>query len=470
MVTVTFDSGTLLLSGEKEHIDLLLQWVTFDDRVNRWRANASDYAFIILTLHKASIPYDDQAREFNILELIHNTPFQPRPHQKAAFDAWVGGGKRGVCVMPTGSGKSFLARMAIEIVNRSALIVVPTIDLMLQWNRQLEEAFNQEIGMLGGGSKEVKDITVSTYDSAVIHMEYIGGRFGFLIFDECHHLPGPVNKLSALFSIAPYRLGLTATPEHENESLLYELLGPRLFEIHIDELEGDVLAPYEIESIPIELTPEETAEYDEKRALYTNFIRNYNIDFRYKGAWGQFIVKCFTTDGGRDVFRAYQRQKQIARTSRNKLNRLWEVLKQHPGERTIVFTADNDTAYTVGRRFYLPVITHHTKAVERKEMLDKFRDGTYTVLVTSKVLNEGIDVPEASVGVILSGSGSPREHVQRLGRILRPSQGKTATLYELVSVGTSETYISQRRRQHRAYERFNNNPITSNNGLSPQDS
>lgn len=455
MVTVDFDSGTLLISGEDSVISLISPWVQYDNRVNRWRAKASDYAFIIIALHKAKVPYEDRAKSFNILELSHNTPFQPRRHQQEAFDAWVQGGSRGVCVMPTGSGKSFLARMAIEKIKRSTLVVVPTIDLMLQWTRQLEEAFQQKIGMLGGGSKEICDITVSTYDSAVLQMEFIGGRFGFIIFDECHHLPGPVNRHGALFSIAPYRLGLTATPEHENESLLYELLGPRLFEVHIDQLEGTVLAPYEIESIPIELTDDETMEYEKSRGLYTDFIRSNNIDFRYKGAWGQFIIKCFSQEGGRDVFRAYQRQKQIARTSKNKLNTLWEILKKHPGERIIVFTADNDTAYTLGRKFYLPVITHHTKAAERKEMLDNFREGSYSVLVTSKVLNEGIDVPEASVGVILSGSGSTREHVQRLGRILRPSEGKTAKLYELISIGTSETYVSERRRKHRAYERFN---------------
>lgn len=455
MITIDFDSGTLLISGNEPDISLISRWIQFDDRVNRWRAKASDYAFIIITLYKANIPYEDRAKSFNILELKHNTPFHPRPHQQEAFDAWVRGGSRGVCVMPTGSGKSFLARMAIEKIKRSTLVVVPTIDLMLQWTRQLEDAFQQEIGMLGGGSKEIRDITVSTYDSAVLQMEFIGGKFGFLIFDECHHLPGPVNRHGALFSIAPYRLGLTATPEHENENLLYELLGPRLFEIHIDQLEGNVLAPYDIESIPIELTENETEEYEKSRSLYTNFIRCNNIDFRYKGAWGQFIIKCFSQEGGRDVFRAYQRQKQIARTSKNKLNTLWEILKKHPGERIIVFTADNDTAYTLGRKFYLPVITHHTKAAERKEMLDSFRNGIYSVLVTSKVLNEGIDVPEASVGVILSGSGSTREHVQRLGRILRPSEGKTAKLYELISMGTSETYVSERRRKHRAYERFN---------------
>ena len=99
------------------------------------------------------------------------------------------------------------------------------------------------------------------------------------------------------------------------------------------------------------------------------------------------------------------------------------------------------------------MITHKTKAAERKEFLDRFRDGTYTVIVTSKVLNEGVDVPEASVGIVVSGSGSTREHVQRLGRILRSAKGKQAELFELVSQGTGEYYTSERRRSNRAYRR-----------------
>jgi superfamily II DNA or RNA helicase len=85
-------------------------------------------------------------------------------------------------------------------------------------------------------------------------------------------------------------------------------------------------------------------------------------------------------------------------------------------------------------------------------MLDFFRSGKYPVLVTSKVLNEGVDVPEASIGIIVSGSGSIREHVQRLGRILRAGEGKQAVLYELISAGTSEEHVSKRRREHRAYQ------------------
>ena len=71
--------------------------------------------------------------------------------------------------------------------------------------------------------------------------------------------------------------------------------------------------------------------------------------------------------------------------------------------------------------------------------------------MTSRVLNEGVDVPAASVGVVLSGTGSVREHVQRLGRILRRAEGKQAVLYEVVTAGTSEARTSRKRRDHDAY-------------------
>jgi superfamily II DNA or RNA helicase len=162
---------------------------------------------------------------------------------------------------------------------------------------------------------------------------------------------------------------------------------------------------------------------------------------------------CARAPGGREVFRSYLTQRRIARNARAKFRTIWELFRRHRGERALVFTADNDTAYEIGQRFLLPVITHHTKVNERKEFLDGFREGRYPVLVTSKVLNEGVDVPEASVGIVVSGSGSIREHVQRLGRILRPAKDKQAVLYELVSEGTSESNTSERRRQHRAYQR-----------------
>ena len=99
----------------------------------------------------------------------------------------------------------------------------------------------------------------------------------------------------------------------------------------------------------------------------------------------------------------------------------------------------------------IPAITHQTKVRERSEILSRFNEGHYRAVVTSKVLNEGVDIPEANVAIVISGSGSVREHVQRLGRILRKKGGKSAILYELVTANTSESFTSERRREHVAY-------------------
>ena len=454
-----FRAGTLLCSfpGETEPPVSAVPYLLFDERVGKWRAQASDYAALMCAFHASGTEVRDEAKAYQTLELNLKEPIQPMPHQKRALEAWktaVPPG-RGVVVMPTGSGKTFLAILAIASVKRSALIVVPTIDLVHQWASVLERFFEEPVGMLGGGSKEIREITVSTYDSAVIMMEHIGNRFGIVVFDECHHLPGEVNRTAAAMCIAPYRLGLSATPEREDggEAILFSLVGPKVCEIFIDELEGNVLAPYVTRRIEVPLLPDEEAEYHEARALYTGFIRANRIDFSAKDGWSQFIILCARRPNGRDVMKAYLRQRSIARCGRAKLNVLWDILMSHRGERTIIFTADNDTAYTIGETFCLPVITHKTKAAERKEFLDRFREGIYTVIVTSKVLNEGVDVPEAAVGIVVSGSGSTREHVQRLGRILRSAKGKQAELFELVSQGTGEYYTSERRRSNRAYRR-----------------
>jgi superfamily II DNA or RNA helicase len=103
--------------------------------------------------------------------------------------------------------------------------------------------------------------------------------------------------------------------------------------------------------------------------------------------------------------------------------------------------------YRIARDFLIPAITHDTPVKERHDILQRFRSGAYPVVVAACVLNEGVDVPEASVAIVLSGTGSWREYVQRLGRILRRREGKRAVLYEVVAEATSEEQVSRRRRQ-----------------------
>lgn len=455
MINIRFADGTLIIDGPEDGINQIHHYVRRDDRVGAFRARALDYAPIVLELRRLGIEYVDNAKSFSPLELSLSAEFAPRPHQAAALRDWFANGGRGVVALPTGSGKSYLAMMAAAKIKRPMLVTAPTIDLMQQWASQLERFFGLEVGMLGGGSREVRGITVSTYDSAVLNMEFIGDRFGLAVFDECHHLPGQVNRQAALMCIAPYRLGLSATPERDDDGhkLLDDLIGPIVHRVEIDELEGSYLAPYKTRRIEVSLDADELARYQRERKVYTDFLRSNRINFQQRSDWGRFIGLCARSEYGRKVFASYLNQKRIARSGRAKVAMVWELIRRHAGERIIIFTADNETAYLFGRRFFLPVITHRTKAAERKEFLDRFRSGEYPVLVTSKVLNEGVDVPEASVGIVVSGSGSVREHVQRLGRILRAGEGKKAVLYEIISGGTAETKVSDRRREHRAYKK-----------------
>jgi superfamily II DNA or RNA helicase len=206
-------------------------------------------------------------------------------------------------------------------------------------------------------------------------------------------------------------------------------------------------------TVELELSEEERVQYETARQSYLDFLRKENIKMSTPRGWNLFLWKSSQTPEGRQAFKAYLTQKQLSLAAGAKEEKIWELLMKHRGDRILIFTQDNEMAYRIGARFFLPVLTHHTKLKEREAFLQGFREGNYSILVTSKVLNEGVDVPEANVAIIVSGSGSVREHVQRLGRILRGRPGKQAFLYELVTRGTTEHFINQRRRQHRAYKR-----------------
>lgn len=451
--TLVFSAGTLELRGiEAEGVELpsALDW---DARTACYRAPALAYAEVVRALVRGKHPFEDQARAY--VELGHGARVrrQPRPYQSEALAAWKKARGRGVVVLPTGAGKSHLAVMAIDDRRRSTLVVAPTLDLVRQWYDLLRGSFGSDVGLVGGGEHDVRALTVTTYDSAYLHMEHLGARFGMVVFDECHHLPGATYALSAQLCLAPYRLGLTATPERADgrEEALAGLVGPVVYRKDILELSGRYLAEYDTVRIEVELSPGAREEHDAERALYLDFVRSNGIRMGTPGGWTEFIQRSAGSEKGQRAMRAYRRQRELAFAAPAKLEVLDQLLYEHRGERMLVFTQDNATAYAVSRRFLVPAITHQTKVRERSTILERFSSGEYGAVVTSKVLNEGVDVPEASVAVVISGSGSVREHVQRLGRILRPKGDKRAVLYELVTAGTSETFTSERRREHDAY-------------------
>jgi superfamily II DNA or RNA helicase len=427
--------------------------MTWDERTASWRAPAVAYAGVVLWLRAEGHAYEDEARAYRTLEKSGAERQTPFPYQAEALDAWERARGRGVVVLPTGSGKTFVATMAMDRRPRSTLCVVPTLDLLNQWYDLLCGAFDQPVGIVGGGYHEVADITVTTYDSAHLHMDRLGNRFGMVVFDECHHLPSEAYAMAARACLAPFRLGLTATPERADggEALYAELVGPVVFQRDIDQLSGDYLSSYETQRIEVPLTDEERGEYEAERAAYLAFVRKHRIRMGSARGWQDFIALSARSDEGRRAHAAYRRQRQLALCAGRKLEVLDRLLHAHRRDRTIVFTEDNATVYRIASRFLLPAITHQTKVKERSHILAALNAGELNAVVTSKVLNEGVNVPEANVAIVLSGSASVREHVQRLGRILRKRAGKRAVLYELVSANTAEQHVSERRREHRAY-------------------
>lgn len=456
-VELCFDSGTLIIKGLKDsdfaRLDTKAFRLSFDPRVGVHRCPAYVYRSLLGELLGKGLSVVDSARgyaEFDREDLVERSP---RVHQAEAMQAWLSAGKRGVVVLPTGAGKSHLAVMAIQDVARSALVVAPTLDLVEQWQRLLKSHFGEPVGAIGGGTHDPQALTVTTYDSAAIHMERIGSKWGLVIFDEVHHLPSDMYRWAAEAAIAPFRLGLTATLERVDgkHAVIHEIIGPTVYEKNTRELAGDVLADYEARVVEVAFSEADAELYAASRAEYRDFVEKEGIRMGGRHGWQNFLRATSRSREGRRAFKAFQRQKRRALGHENKLEKVREILHEHPNESVLIFANDNATVYALAELLLAPALTHHTPLAERAEILERFRAGRYRAVVTSRVLNEGVDVPAASIAIILSGTGSVREHVQRLGRILRKEEGKRAILYELVTPDSAETFVSQRRREHDAY-------------------
>ena len=445
-ITLRFDSGTLVLDGADSSFTApaAFRW---DERVLRWRAPAWSYRQVIRELIARKADYRDGARAYHQFDFPTKLLVEPRPYQQQAIREWRQHNRCGVVILPTGAGKSLVAQMAIEQVQRSTLVVVPTIDLMNQWYDLLLSCFQAEVGLIGGGYFEVGALTVTTYASAFRFMERLGNKFGLIIFDECHHLPSSVYRYAAEMSIAPFRLGLTATPERADgaDQMLEQLIGPIVYRQEAHQMAGEYLADYSIVRVNVRLTAEERAAYESERAIFRQFLRDQRLDLGGLRGWQLFIIASARSEAGRRAMMAYRESKRIALGTDSKLRVLGELLQRHRRELVLIFTAENEMVYRISQRFLIPAITHETGIKERREWLDAFNKGETRALATSKVLNEGVNIPDASIAIVLSGSGSSREHIQRLGRILRKRPDKEAILYEVVTEDTTEEQISRRR-------------------------
>ncbi|HEV2122876.1 MAG TPA: DEAD/DEAH box helicase [Chloroflexota bacterium] len=382
---------------------------------------------------------------------------QPRVYQREALRNWLANQGRGVVVLPTGAGKTVLAFMALEQVPVRTLVIVPTIELLHQWRSGLVERAGvpeDHVGVVGGGERSPKAVTVMTYDSAAMPRRDLS-EYGLLIVDEVHHLPAPTYRTIAQKAQAPWRLGLSATPERNDGAHLdlAHLIGSEVYRrLPSDLARTGHIANYQEKRLFVDLTPEERYRYEALMAEYKWYVTTRRNQLMRGGFFFEELIRRSAHDPqARQALQSHHQARMIALNAQGKIEKVEQLLDKHKGEHVLVFSEYNAMVRTMSRRLALPAITYRTDPVERRLILDRFRAGTYTKLVTGRVLNEGVDVPDANVAIVASGSSATREYIQRLGRVLRPKpQGKSAILYELISRKTTEGRSARARRPEAA--------------------
>jgi superfamily II DNA or RNA helicase len=444
-IRLEYDRGTIVVRELTREIPPL-KW---DPRAKCLRALAYKYLEVKRILELLGLEFEDYVLS-PIKGSIGTVSLKPlRSYQEEAVEAWLKAGKRGIIVLPTGTGKTIIAIKIIAQVNEPTLVVVPTLELLEQWRLELSKALNVNVGVVGGGSRELSFVTVSTYSSAYLYAEEMGNKFKFLVFDEVHHLPSEGFRQIALMSAAPYRLGLTATLEREDGKHvdLLDLVGDVVYRKSVYEMKSKHLADFELVRIYVELTDDERREFERLYSMYRDFLEKRDWKLRSLQEFKKLIMISGLSREARRALMAWRDARLLILNSVSKLDILRDLLKKHQSDRILIFTELNETVRKISRTLLIPEITYKTSPKERATVMELFKKGVYRAVVTSRVLEEGVDVPDANVAIVLSGTASRRSFIQRLGRVLRPALGKKAILYEVVVKDTPEVMISKRRRR-----------------------
>lgn len=435
---LTWDRGTWVVEPEPGLDPRALPGVLWDERTRCWRAPAWRYRDLA--------PFGPAAMD---LSASGRAAPDLRPYQETAVVAWDQAGQRGIVALPTGAGKTRTAIGAIARAGVSALVLAPTRVLVEQWRAALLAAGLGPVGQVADGVQAVERITVATTSSARLYADRLGARFALLVVDEVHHHGGEDETLE-LYA-APLRLGLTATvPEDAGRRARLEtLVGPVVLRIGVDELAGEYLSTYDLVQLAVDLDPEEADAYQREMAAF-RAVHGPWWRAAADRRWLAFVRAAVRSDEGRRALAAWRRARQRVAWPAAKDRALEALLRAHARAKVLVFTLDNAVAYTIARRHLIAPLTCDIGKPERQRVLAAFAGGTLHALVSARVLNEGVDVPEADVAIVTGGSQGSREYVQRVGRVLRRVEGKRALVVELVTRGTHEVSQHERNRSRLA--------------------
>ena len=410
--TLEFDQGTLLLRGWHQ---AALKGILgehpfrFDQRVDACRCDAFYYRQVIGQLSEKAWRFHDSVKQWQKICWKKTDIHSLRTEQQQAASAWLEA-QRGVVVMPTGTGKT---EVALQLMNQTAcstLIVAPVRDLMYQWHRRIHAAFDYDAGIVGDSIFNVRPVSVTTYDSAAIHMAKLGNRFQLIIFDECHHLPGNFRRDAALMSAAPFRLGLTATPDRSDGRHidLDRLIGPVVYNLPIGQVRGKTLADFEVVRIPVTLSDAEQGQYDKCSRQVREFMyERRQTDSKF--SWQDLCGEVGSDPQARQALLAYRQKQAIEDRAKEKLRVIEDLFRLHYRTPCIVFAGSNAMARDISLRFLIPCLLSHCGKKERLDILNGLADGSYPAIVANRVLDEGVDVPAVKVAIVVGGTASTKQ-------------------------------------------------------------
>ena len=374
----------------------------------------------------------------------HARKYWLRDYQFEAVERWRRRMLMGTIVLPTGAGKTLIGVEAIRLARARSLVLVPTVELAVQWRSMILEYLDLDedrVGIVGGGRNEWRDITIATYHSAQKHIDYVADHSDLLILDEAHRVPAATFRRAVLKCRARMRLGLTPSLYRDdgNEHLVESLVGEVVYRRGYSELASrDYLAPLRYFLLTGRLSRDEVRAMRDARA----YARIEHLG------------------SGRNVARVVEStyENEIAKSAAWKLRAVAGIVERElPRARGVFIFSDyyssrfsrqaRDIYELLERRLggEVEIVHDGLPARKRSSILEEFRSGGVKVLIATRILDEGIDVPDADVEVIASTTSSVRQFIQRIGRVVRPRPGKVARVYDLVTLGTRDRDHALRR-------------------------
>jgi DNA excision repair protein ERCC-3 len=349
--------------------------------------------------------------------------------------------KNGVMISPAGSGKTLTGIGATVETQAPTLVFVTRAELADQWKREYQKwtdisAYNIAVFHGDSGDRTVRPITITTYQTAVQstkrHVKnMMKTKWGLIIFDEVQHTPADLWRNSAEDVQSIRKLGLTATPirEDKKEKEIFSLVGPPLIDVSwLEAADEGWIAEAEAYEVLVPLRPTDRKTYNSAQSEWPRVITTANNPLKVKA--------------------------------------VEYLLDENPGEIVLIIAYYLDLAYEISKKLDIPIATGKTTNKKRNELYAKMRTGELTQLVVTSIAEEGIDIPEATMGINISGLyGSRMGFSQRFGRILR-AKDKTAKFYEVITEGTIEQEYSENRRAYLAGQGYEFNLIDLTDVLS----